>query len=174
MPTLAIRSASFEDTDGIRDVLEAAFPTPEEADLVEVVRAAGGMRVELVAALGDLVGTVAFTPVRVTGPSGPWMALGLGPLAVAPPFQRQGIGAALVREGLSRCRGQGEAVVFVLGDPGYYARFGFGPAAERGLSWTRPTEAGAFQVVELEPGALAGRGGVVRYLPAFEGVSSSD
>jgi putative acetyltransferase len=59
--------------------------------------------------------------------------------------------------------------VFVLGHPADYPRFGFTPAAARGLHYADGFER-AFFVAELAPGALAGRGGVVRYRPEFDGL----
>jgi putative acetyltransferase len=87
---------------------------------------------------------------------------------VSPAWQGRGIGSALVRAGLDASRGAGQCVVVVLGDPRYYGRFGFEPAAARGLRYgARVTD--AFQVLELEPGALDGVRGQVEYLAAFDG-----
>lgn len=73
---------------------------------------------------GEVVGSVIFSAVQVTG-SEDVPARILAPLAVAGRCQRQGIGRALVEQGLERLRAQGVRLVFVLGDPQYYGRFGF-------------------------------------------------
>ena len=70
-----------------------------------------------------LAGHIAFTRCSVDAPAS--RAALLGPLAVAPQLQRQGVGGALIREGLRRITAERAACVLVLGDPGYYARFGF-------------------------------------------------
>ena len=77
-----------------------------------------------------------------------------------------GAGGALVRAGLEGSRAAGVGWALVLGEPGYYARFGFGPAAASGLADEYGGGA-AFQVVELPPGALPAGAGLVRYAPEF-------
>jgi putative acetyltransferase len=80
--------------------------------------------------------------------------------------QRRGIGGNLVVEGLTSVARSGAEFVVVLGDPRYYARFGFGAAAPRGLvDEFRGGE--AFQVIELRPGAIPPGVGLVRYAPEF-------
>lgn len=74
---------------------------------------------------GALIGHVLFSPCAV-GDRSDWVSL-LGPLAVAPSWQRRGVGSALVREGLHRLAAMDFARVVVLGDPRYYRRFGFTP-----------------------------------------------
>ena len=137
---------------------------------MEGLRAAGAAVISLVAEReGAVVGHVLFSPVTGEGEAQAWDALGLGPMAVAPVAQRRGIGSALVRAGLAACRAQGHLVVLVLGHPAYYPRFGFRPAATAGLRWEHGHDE-AFFVAELEPGALGGRSGVVRYRPEFDAV----
>lgn len=74
---------------------------------------------------GEIVGHIAFSPVTIDGQSIEWF--GLGPLSVAPPRQRQGIGSLLVQAGLRELRQRHAAGCVVLGDPHYYRRFGFRP-----------------------------------------------
>ncbi len=64
---------------------------------------------------------------------GPLRTLALAPLAVAPGRQGRGVGSALVRAGLGAARAAAFDGVFVLGDPPYYARFGFSAAAATGF-----------------------------------------
>src|SRR5262245_54256578 len=119
------------DAAAIHAVHAESFPTDGEARLVDLLRDAGRLQVSLVAeVLGVIVGHVAFSPVTVaSGATG----AGLAPLAVARPQRRQGIGAELAREGLSACRAAGVGWAVVMGEPAYYARFGFRPASEVGL-----------------------------------------
>jgi len=125
-----IRREAAGDIPAIRRVNLAAFPTPGEADLVDALRDRADAFISLVAARnGDIVGHILFTPVTVERPDGSSSpALALGPMAVLPEHQRQGIGSQLVRDGLHHCAKRGHAVVFVLGHPEFYPRFGFTPA----------------------------------------------
>lgn len=166
-----LREERGEDRAAIHEVNRRAFPTSAEADLVDALRGAARPWISLVAEIEDqIVGHILFTPVRVVGEGGERPALGLAPMAVLPDFQNRGIGSRLVRAGLEACRAQGHPVVFVLGHPDYYPRFGFQPAAPRGLHYKGPEFAPYFMVAELEPGALDGWAGRVEYRPEFEGV----
>lgn len=72
---------------------------------------------------GRIVGYIAFSPVEISDGSPGWY--GLGAVSVLPGSQRQGIGGALIREGLSRLKGPGARGCGLGGHPGYYRRFGF-------------------------------------------------
>jgi putative acetyltransferase len=89
-------------------------------------------------------------------------------VAVIPLHQKQGIGSALVREGLRLCRARGHRVVIVLGHPGFYPRFGF--SARLALPLRSSYSGPSFMALELVPGALDGVEGEVRYPPPFEGL----
>jgi putative acetyltransferase len=87
-------------------------------------------------------------------------------MAVLPEYQRRGIGSALVRRALERCRDLGHRIVVVLGHPEYYPRFGFCPVLARALD--SPFGGGdAFMALELVPGALESVTGRVEYAPPF-------
>jgi putative acetyltransferase len=164
---LTIRPEHPADAEAIHAVLRAAFPTPEEAHLVDRLRARGQARVSLVAeADGRIVGHILFSPVSIDTPAGPRLGLGLAPLAVLPAHQNRGVGSALVRDGLTACRQQSCAFVVVLGHPGYYPRFGFRHARAAGLSNEYGADE-AFMVLELQQGALPAEGGLVKYGPEF-------
>ena len=91
-------------------------------------------------------------------------------MAVVPARQRQGIGSALVHEGLRRCRPLGFGVVVVLGHAEYYPRFGFRPASHFGLGCEYDVPEEVFMVLELEQGVLKGKSGTIRYHSAFASV----
>jgi putative acetyltransferase len=177
---ITIRPEVPADRRVVRDVLLNAFPGPLEAELVDRVRENPAPRISLVALVDDrVIGYVLFTRVTVHAPEEeggasrgqggvPWTAIALGPMAVRPEHQSQGVGLALGFAGLEECRRKNEKIVFVLGHPPYYPRFGFRPAAEYGLWYAKPDIGPEFMVLELEPGALAGRRGEVRYLPEFD------
>jgi putative acetyltransferase len=89
-------------------------------------------------------------------------------MAVLPERQRQGIGSALVRQGLAACRSLGVGVVVVVGHAGYYPRFGFRPAGPFGLRCRYDVPDDVFMAVEVTPGALPACRGTVRYRPEFD------
>ena len=165
---ITVRAEQAEDIPAVRRVNELAFGQPDEAALVDALREVSGPQVSLVAVEdGQVVGHIFFSPVSIESEDSTSSALGLAPMAVLPQYQRQGIGAQLIREGLRECQRMGCNVVVVLGHPEYYPRFGFIPASQKGLrsEFTVPDE--VFMVAELEPGALDGRRGLVKYRPEF-------
>ncbi len=164
----SVRAESPSESFAVFEVVADAFPTTSEAELVDELRGATNPQISLVAESGGLVvGHILFTPVEIDCPNGAFRGMGLAPLAVRKPYQRQGVGSALVARGLSRCREAGGAVVVVLGHPEYYPRFGFGPAWDRGIYYITPKPNPALMVLELERGALPERCGEVRYHPAI-------
>ena len=95
-----------------------------EQFVVEALRAAGALTVSLVAEVdGQVVGHLALSPVTMSDGTADWY--GLGPVSVVPDHQGQGIGAALIEEGLARLRALGANGCCLVGHPGYYRRFGF-------------------------------------------------
>ena len=99
--------------------------------------------------------------------------MGLAPMAVAPSHQHQGIGSALVRAGLERCKALGAGAVIVLGHPEYYPRLGFSPAVRFGIGCEYDAPQEAFMVVELQPGYLRGVSGTIQYHDAFKNVGAN-
>jgi putative acetyltransferase len=167
---MRIRPETEADGAAVRAVNEAAFETPAEADLVDALRRRDVSLVSLVAeAEGGVVGHILFSPVTMVGHAH-LKLMGLAPMAVAPAHQRKGVGSALVRQGLSRCRDLGYRAVVVVGHATYYPRFGFVPAHLHGLRCEYDVPPDVFMVAELEAGALGGASGVVRYDDAFAGV----
>ncbi|MBU4603530.1 MAG: N-acetyltransferase, partial [Proteobacteria bacterium] len=95
-----------------------------EQFIIKALRAAGVLTISLVAEIdGRVVGHVAFSPVSISDGATDWY--GLGPVSVLPELHRQGIGSALIREGLSRLQKLGARGCALVGDPAYYPRFGF-------------------------------------------------
>lgn len=165
---VTVRPEEPRDFRRVFEVEDRAFGESEEARLVEVLRREPEV-ISLVAEVdGLVVGHVMFSPVTITSDQETWRAVGLNPLAVDPKVQRRGIGSALVHAGLKACRKLGELVVVVLGHRNYYPRFGFRPAATADLHYRDEGEEPSFMVMELEPDAIGGRSGWVRFLPQFD------
>ena len=169
-----IRREEPRDADAVRRVNELAFGERTEANLVRELTAASASTLSLVAEKdGYVVGHILFSPVTIETPAGQVTAIGLAPMAVLPDQQRKGIGTRLVQEGLAELRRLGHEVVVVVGHPDYYPRFGFKRASQFGLRTEIDCPDEAFMAIELRPGALAGRGGMVRYRPDFVASSES-
>lgn len=166
-PEIVLRPAQAADAPALHALVTQAFGRESEAVLVERLRAWPDTVVLLAEADGELAGCVVFSEVTHAGRQ---RLAGLGPMAIAPFWQGQGIGTLLMQQGLADCAGRGIDAVVVLGHPDFYRRFGFRPAAERGIrcKWVVPED--AFMVAELHPGALAGVRGQVSYRPEFDEV----
>lgn len=169
----SIRPETAADHGEIRKANKKAFGGKSESKLVDAVRESDFFvpELSLVAdAGGKVVGHILFTPVSIVEGEKEFPALALAPMCVLPEFQNKGIGSLLVRRGLEECARLGHKLVVVLGHPGYYPRFGFVPAGERGLKLPFEAPAEAFMVLELAPGALAGVSGTVEYPEPFHEV----
>jgi predicted N-acetyltransferase YhbS len=161
-----VRPENADDLEAIREVNRQAFGQEEEVRLVDALRAGGFARLSLVAEEGGrVVGHLFFSDLPIETRGGTIPALALAPLAVVPARQRQGIGTALVREGLRVCAERGHRVVVVLGHPAYYPRFGFSARLAEQLK--APFAGESFMALELVPGALQGIVGTVHYPPPF-------
>jgi putative acetyltransferase len=166
-----VRPERPDDVLAIRRVNEEAFGRPDEADLVDLIRARGKTVRSLVAVSQErVVGHILFTAVTIEASGRGAPALGLGPMSVLPSHQGRGIGSLLVRTGLAACRDAGHGCVVVVGHPDYYPRFGFVQASRYGVAWEHPVPDEAFMLLELCAGAVGGGGGIVRYAPEFGGV----
>jgi putative acetyltransferase len=163
-----IRPERTEDAPRIRHVNELAFGQPAEANLVERLRQACTDSLSLVAVDDAVVGHILFTPVVVESEGRRVLGVGLGPMAVLPDRQRQGMGSQLVRGGLDILRERGCPFVVVVGHPEYYPRFGFEPASVHGLAsqWEAVPDA-AFMVLVLDELAMVGVSGVAKYREEF-------
>lgn len=169
MPRCTLRPETAADVDAIDRITRAAFlhhPHSDQTEhlIIARLRAAGALTLSLVAKQdGQVVGHAAFSPVTWSQGHTGWY--GLGPVAVAPACQGQGIGAALVQQGLDQLRAQGAAGCVVLGDPAYYGRFGFAHRADCVLPGV---PAPYFQVLAFGPASASGD---VAYHAAFGGTA---
>lgn len=138
-----------------------------EVALIDRLRADGDVVVELAAlADGEIVGDVLFS--RLTVEPATLKIAALAPVSARVDRQKSGIGSALIREGLARCKALGFDAVTVLGDPGYYERFGF--TSEIAQRFDCPYSGPHFRALELRDGASQlGRWRLI-YPPAFSAV----
>ncbi|HEX4079555.1 MAG TPA: N-acetyltransferase [Rhizomicrobium sp.] len=158
---MELRSETPADTDAIAALVAEAFPTRAEADLVDRLRTDGSAVLSLIALMDRrVIGHAMFS--RMEAPTG---SLGLGPVAALAGFRRRGIAAKLIREGLARAKADGWTSVFVLGDPEYYARFGFDVSLASGFR--SPYAGPHLMAVPLRTGAAGERSGELRYPAAF-------
>lgn len=162
---MIIRSERSSDIEAITEVTVEAFRDCPYGDhtehfIIAALRDADALTISLVAEIdGTVVGHIAFSPVTIAGRDCDWY--GLGPLSVMPEYQRQGIGSALVNEGLHLLEEAGGKGCVLVGDPGYYTRFGFRSRPELTLQDVPPEN--------LLARVLAGKmpGGAVQFHDGF-------
>ena len=162
---LSIRPERPDDAAAVRALLDAAFGGDTESKVVERLRADGDFVLSLVAENGEGIAGYAGFPrlvLRLDERNVP--VAGLAPVGVSPLLQRRGIGSALIRDGLARLRDRAERLVFVLGDPAYYGRFGFTVMEGFVSRYAGPY----FQTLILAPDAP--KAGRVSYPSAFDGL----
>ncbi|MEQ9316668.1 MAG: N-acetyltransferase [Henriciella sp.] len=161
MRDIWIRPARAEDADAIMALNDAAFGTPDEAKIVAQLLADGDSLASLIAHNDrEILGHIQFFRIQINGEN---IGAGLGPMSAKPGHQKQGIGRGLIKLGMTMMEGQGRQLVFVLGHPDYYPKFGFSPevAARYQAPWSGP----AFMGIELSPAAP--RTGTLTYPKAF-------
>lgn len=158
-----VRPASPLEEQAITRVHRAAFGESEASVISELVAdlsvdATARPLLSLVAAVDDLVvGHILFSRAHVIDPTRRVDAAILAPLSVHPQHQGRGMGGQLIREGLQQLRSSRVELVFVLGHPGYYPRYGFVTAGAQGFEPPYPLlpeQADAWMVQELRPGIL--------------------
>lgn len=126
---MILRKETAADIEAITEVTKAAFenhPVSRQTEhfIIHALRKANAMTLSLVAEIdSDVVGHIAFSPVLITDGTEDWY--GLGPISVLPELQKQGIGTALMNEGLSELKAMDAQGCALVGDPNYYQRFGF-------------------------------------------------
>ena len=169
---MEIRAAIPEDYRTIFEINAQAFPTHAEASLVELLRQRPQFISELSLVADEdlvLVGHILFTPIAIDSPTGQSStSLALAPMAVLPERQRNGIGSALVRNGLELAKKMNYDAVIVLGHPEFYPYFGFRPASAWGIRAPFEVPDEAFMALELTSGALNNVMGIVAYPKEFE------
>lgn len=164
---MLIRTEAPADILAVDRLLKGAFDTEAEANLVMTLRENGRRTLSLVACNdeGEVVGYVLFSPATLDGEDLNWQ--GLAPLAVRHDYRNKGIAADLVKEGLASLLEFDYPACVVLGDPAYYARFGFEASEKHNMRCQWDVPQGAFQVLGLVEGELNQRTGLIEYSREF-------
>lgn len=168
-----IRQETYADFDAVYTLIKAAFATAQhsdgtEQDLVVKLRQSSAFIPELsliAEADGQIVGHILLTKISIGDSSGN-IALALAPLAVAPDYQRQGIGGQLIQTAHTIAKALGYHYSVLLGEPDYYQRFGYVPADNFGIIAPFDAPAGYYMAYALQnnPNTVQG---IVRYDGAF-------
>ncbi|MBD1576111.1 MULTISPECIES: GNAT family N-acetyltransferase [Vibrio] len=170
---MQIRTEAPADILTIDSLLKNAFPSKDEAKLVRALRENSRFTLSVVACSdeGQVIGHALFTPVTLDGEDFGWQ--GLAPVAVHPQYRKQGIAEQLIKYGFDSLYELGYSACVVLGDPNYYARFGFQDGEPMGLvsiyNSMPEYQAGAFQVLQLIEDCFTSKAGLVEYSPEFNG-----
>jgi putative acetyltransferase len=165
---IEIRNETAADVSAIEAVTISAFlhaphMSHTEHFIVNALRKAGQLTISLVAdAAGTVIGHVAISPVSISDGVPDWY--GLGPISVAPEFQRRGVGSRLMREALRVLRENGASGCVLLGEPGYYSRFGFQVDPNLNLPGVPPEY---FQAISFGASRIPRPGGIVSYHLSF-------
>ena len=163
-----IREERGNDLAAIRDVNKRAFDQDQEANIVDALRLDGAALLSLVATIdGQVVGHVMYSPATVGDVTG----AALGPMAVLPQYQRQGIGSKLVEAGNQRLTDAETPFIIVLGHADYYPRFGFKRASTLAMKceWDVPDE--VVMLLILDHTKMQGVSGLVKYRHEFSTVA---
>jgi putative acetyltransferase len=156
--TIIIRAEKSVERPISDQIVRLAYGRESEVVLTECLRATAEFNPELSIVAdqgGKILGYALYSAATVITNAGPQRALALAPIAVLPECQKQGIGERLVRHGLERCRTRGVELVFSIGQPQYFSRFGFRAADSLGLQCELPLRPGDLQAIDLS-GRLLG------------------
>ena len=165
---LEFREENDADFDAVARLHDTAFGGGMESRIVTRIRQGHRPYLSYVALSDSTVcGHALFSEVDVIGARTSAVAVALGPVAVLPARQLQGIGTQLIRHGLKWCREHHYETCFVLGDPAYYCRFGFCQAFVSGFWFGPRRDRPAFQILPLDQGSADLPRGEVRYAPVF-------
>jgi len=158
-----------DDVAVVRELNRRAFGQDQEGNIVDALMANGAALLSLVATLNDrVVGHIMYSPVSIDGKV---RGAALGPMAVIPERQRQGIGSKLIEAGNQKLKDAGCPFIIVVGHADYYPRFGFRPASEHGIKceWDVPDD--VFMLLVLDQAKMEGVSGLAKYRHEFSSIS---
>jgi putative acetyltransferase len=167
--SIEIREERPDDMAAVRDLNRRAFGQDQESNIVDALRGNGAALLSLVATVNDqVVGHIMYSPVSVGGDV---EGAALGPMAVLPECQHQGIGSKLIEAGNRKLKDSGCPFILVVGYADYYPRFGFRPASEYGIKceWDVPND--VFMLLLLDQAKMQGVSGLAKYRHEFSSVS---
>jgi putative acetyltransferase len=166
---IEIREERPDDVAAVRELNRRAFGQDQESNIVDALRANGAALLSLVATVDDrVVGHIMYSPLFI-GDNASGAAL--GPMAVLPERQRQGIGSKLIEAGNRKLKDAGCPFIIVVGHADYYPRFGFRPASEHGIKceWDVPDD--VFMLLVLDQAKMEGVSGLAMYRHEFSSVA---
>ena len=166
---IEIREERPDDIAAIREVNRRAFGQDQEGNIVDALRTNGAALLSLVATVnGQVAGHIMYSLLTVAENAD---GVALGPMAVVPEYQRQGIGTKLIGAGNRKIKDAGYPFIIVVGHAEYYPRFGFRPASEYGIKceWDVPDE--VFMLLVLNEAKMQGASGLAKYRHEFSTVS---
>ncbi|PYK97033.1 MAG: GNAT family N-acetyltransferase [Verrucomicrobia bacterium] len=166
---IEIREERSDDVAAVREVNRRAFGQDQESNIVDALRTNGGALLSLVATVnGQVAGHIMYSPLTVAENV---LGVALGPMAVVPEYQRQGIGTQLIEAGNRKIKDAGYPFIIVVGHAEYYPRFGFRPANEYGIrcEWDVPDE--VFMLLVLNEAKMQGASGLAKYRHEFSTIS---
>ena len=166
---IEIREERSDDVPAVRDLNRRAFWQDQESNIVDALRANGAALLSLVATLnGQVVGHIMYSPLSIDGK---FEGAALGPMAVLPQCQREGIGTKLIEAGNRKLKDDGCPFIIVVGHADYYPRFGFKPASEHGIKCEWDVPDNVFMLLVIDEAKMAGVAGLAKYMPEFSSVS---
>ena len=159
-----IREECPDDLAAIRDVNRRAFGQDQEDNIVDALRANGAALLSLVATLDDrVVAHILYSPATIRDITG----AALGPMAVLPEHQREGIGSKLVSAGNQKLKSCGCPFIIVLGHPTFYPRFGFRRASTLAVKCEWDVADDVVMLLILDETKMQGVSGLVKYRHEF-------
>lgn len=171
MEGVTLRDEFPEDVTAREAILDAALGADRRRKSSERIREGRLPALAVVAQLsGSVAGTVRLWHAEASG----LPLLLLGPLAVRPDLSGRGIGGLLMKASLRIAAEGGHGAAVLVGDPDYYARFGFSAAAAANLSMPGPFERHRLQALEFRPGWLASASGTIHGCGAGEAARGAE
>ena len=166
---IEIREERSDDVPAVRHLNRRAFGQDQESNIVDALRTNAAALLSLVATLnGQVVGHIMYSPLSIDGK---FEGAALGPMAVLPQCQREGIGTKLIEAGNRKLKDDGCPFIIVVGHADYYPRFGFKPASEHGIKCEWDVPDNVFMLLVLDQAKMAGVAGLAKYRPEFSSVS---
>ena len=166
---IEIREERPDDIAAVHEVNRRAFEQEQESNIIDALRTNRAALFSLVATVNErVIGHIMYSPVTITGNV---KGAALGPMAVLPEYQRQGIGTKLIEAGNRKIKNGDYPFIIVVGHAEYYPRFGFRPASKYEIKceWEVPDD--VFMVLILDQAKMQGVSGLARYRHEFSTVS---